>query len=270
MSNCKNTIYINNGEINKRIPPEELEGYLVLGWNKGMKPRSAESIAASNEKRKQTCLKKYGVENVHQLDSVKEKIKETCLEVYGVDNPAKNELVKQKTKETNSVLWSDKSNYHNLKQAKQTLLKRFHSMENFYKWRYDNMDWETTIAKQIQTKREHNTFNYSQPEEDLYQELCVQYGVDNVIRNYKDERYPFYCDFYIKSKDLFIELNRHWTHGGHFFDPNNEDDLQKLSAWEEKAKTSSYMEYAIINWTVRDPLKKKTAEENKINYQVIW
>jgi len=32
------------------------------------------------------------------------------------------------------------------------------------------------------------------------------------------------CDFYIPSEDLFIELNRHWSHGGHFYDPNNIED----------------------------------------------
>ena len=100
--------------------------------------------------------------------------------------------------------------------------------------------------------------------------LCEKYGKDDIIRNYKEERYPFYCDFYIKSKDLFIELNRHWTHGGHFFDESNEEDLKKLAEWQEKAKTSEYMEYAIINWTIRDPLKRSIAIKNKLNYEVIW
>ena len=118
MSNSRSGgLYINNGIINKRVLEEELEGYLALGWVRGMKPRTQEQKDAANEKRKQTCLNKYGVENVHQLESVKEKTKETCLKVYGVDNPAKNEQVKQKAKATNAILWPDKSNYHNLKQA---------------------------------------------------------------------------------------------------------------------------------------------------------
>ena len=265
-----NGLYINNGEINKRVAPEELEGYLAMGWNRGMKPRSKEQIDAANEKRKNTCLKKYGVENVHQLEEVKNKIKETCLSKYGVDNPAKNELIKEKTKKTNADKWPDPHNYHNLQQAHQTLLNNYGSMQAFYEWRYNNMDWEATIQKQIETKKKNNTFNYSQPEEDLYIELCKEYGKDNVIRNYKDDRYPFYCDFYIKNEDLFIELNRHWTHGGHPFDENNEEDIKKLEEWQKKALTSEYMQYAIINWTIRDPLKIKTAKENNLNYKIIW
>ena len=265
-----NGLYINNGEINKRVSPDEIDGYLALGWSRGMKPRNKKDIEASNLKRKQTCLKKYGVENVHQLEKVKDKTKETCLDRYGVDNPSKNEQVKQKTRLTNQEKWPDKHNYHNLKQAKETLINHYGSLEAFYKWRYENTDWDAVIQKQHKTKKENKTYNYSQPEEDLYKELCEKYGQENVIRNYKDERYPFYCDFYIKSEDLFIELNRHWTHGGHTFDPNNEKDLQKVEEWQRKAANSEYMQYAIMNWTIRDPLKLKTAKENNLNYQIIW
>ena len=264
-------IYINNGKINKRILKEELDNFLSQGWSRGMKPRSKEANDKANKKRKQTCLEKYGVENVHQSQEIKEKCKQTCLEKYGVDNPAKDEAIKQKTKETNEKLWPDKSNYHNLQKMKQTTIERFGSMNNFYQWRYDNMDWETTINKQISTKRKNGTFNYSQPEEDLYKQLCEKYGQDNIKRNYKDnERYPFYCDFYIVSEDLFIELNRHWTHGGHSYNSNSLEDQKILAEWEEKSKTSQYMEYAIYNWTVKDPLKLQTAKKNNLNYQIIW
>lgn len=262
--------FINNGKITKEVAPEELQSYLDKGWFLGMKPRTKEVNDAANKKRKETCLKKYGVENVNRVPEVREKIKQTCLEKYGVDNPAKNEAIKEKTKATNEVLWPDRSNYHNLKKARETLLNHYGSLEEFYRQRYENTDWETSIERQIETKRKNGTFNYSQPEEDLYIELIQQYGEDNVIRNYKEKRYPFYCDFYIPSEDLFIELNRHWTHGGHFYDSSNPSDQEQLLKWQEKAKTSDYMQYAIINWTVRDPLKLKTAQDNNLNYKVIW
>jgi len=40
-----------------------------------------------NEKRILSLNKKYGVDNVFQLESVKDKSKETCLEKYDVENP---------------------------------------------------------------------------------------------------------------------------------------------------------------------------------------
>jgi len=91
-----------------------------------------------------------------------------------------------------------------------------------------------------------------------------------IYRQYKDERYPFYCDFYIKEDDLFIELNAHWSHGGRPYDPHDEDCVKKLLEWQEKAKTSKFYENAIQTWTVRDVQKRKCAEENHLNYKAIY
>ena len=75
------------------------------------------------EKKKNTYLKKYGVENISQLDEIKEKKKETCLkhfgftcanksasiqnnrkltclEKYGVEHPSQLDEIKEKQKET--------------------------------------------------------------------------------------------------------------------------------------------------------------------------
>ena len=74
------------------------------------------------------------------------------------------------------------------------------------------------------------------------------------------------CDFYIKSLDLFIELNISWTHGGHPFDNENPSDIDILLKWQDKAKTSQYYKNAITTWTIRDPAKIATAKANKLNY----
>lgn len=63
----------------------------------------------------------------------------------------------------------------------------------------------------------------------MYTLLCNIFNVDDIIRQYSDNRYPFCCDFYLKSLDLFIELNFHWTHGGHPFDENSQADQEKLA-----------------------------------------
>jgi len=52
-------------------------------------------------KRKQTCLKKYGVQNIMNLDETKDKIKDTSLEKYGLEFPFQSETVKNKIKTTN-------------------------------------------------------------------------------------------------------------------------------------------------------------------------
>lgn len=127
-----------------------------------------------------------------------------------------------------------------------------------------------TVERCNNTKRLRGTFNTSKPEERMYIDLCEQYGKDNVIRQYHDERYPFNCDFYIKSEDLFIELNAHWTHGGRPYDENDTACQEQLAKWQEKAKTSRFYKTAIDVWTHRDVNKSKVAKENNLNIRVIY
>ena len=79
-------------------------------------------------------------------------------------------------------------------------------------------------------------------------------------RQYRDKiRYPFRCDFYIPSEDLFIEANLHWTHGGRPFREDDPECLTQLLDWQRKAATSKFYENAIQTWTVRDVLKLQSA-----------
>ena len=107
--------------------------------------------------------------------------------------------------------------------------------------------------------------------------LTVLFGEDDVICQHSDPmRYPFACDFYVKSLDLFIECNFHWTHCGHFFDQHNVDDVSKLNklkvkaAEKRKTQKKNLYETAIDVWTARDPKKLHTALENRLNYLVFW
>lgn len=50
---------------------------------------------------KNNNLKKYNVENVFQLESIKNKIKNTNIERYGFNNPNNSEKIKDKIKKTN-------------------------------------------------------------------------------------------------------------------------------------------------------------------------
>jgi hypothetical protein len=96
--------------------------------------------------------------------------------------------------------------------------------------------------------------------------LLTIFEETDIIRQYSDERYPFNCDFYIKSVDLFIECNFHWTHNSHYFDKNNEHDVKKLNIW--KSKNSAYYKNAIYVWTVSDLRKKEYSKQ--LNYIVLW
>ena len=128
----------------------------------------------------------------------------------------------------------------------------------------------TVLARQYETKKRNNSFNSSKPEDNYYIHLIDVYGEDDVVRQYRDDRYPYACDFYVKSKDLFIELNFNWTHGGHPFDSQNEADIKKLTIWEKKAAKSEFYKNAIYTWTKLDVKKQLVAKENKLNYIVYY
>ena len=100
----------------------------------------------------------------------------------------------------------------------------------------------------------------SNPEK-IYKEYLISiFGSDDIFTNYSgDVRYPYHCDFYIKSLDLFIELNLFPTHGPHRYDPNNIDDI-------ELSKTILDKDI----WTIKDYNKIQTAIKNKINYITIY
>lgn len=84
------------------------------------------------------------------------------------------------------------------------------------------------------------------------------------IRQYKSSQYPFACDFYLTDYDTYIEIQGLWTHGGHPFDKNNQNDIDKLNFW--KSKKSEYYKDAIKTWTIRDVQKRNIAKNNNLNY----
>ena len=132
-----------------------------------------------------------------------------------------------------------------------------------------DFSWEAHFIKQKSenSKLINNSFNSSKPEEKLYELLCNKYGSSDVIRQYKCERYPFCCDFYIKSTDTFIELQGMWTHGKHPYNSNSIKDQVKLQQWQSKANNGSkFYRNAIKVWTVSDPLKRETAINSNLNY----
>lgn len=126
------------------------------------------------------------------------------------------------------------------------------------------------INKQNITKSQNNSFNTSTPEDFCKKYLCNKYGEYDIVYQYSDTRYPFACDFYIKSQDLFVELNLTWTHGNHAFNPTNEEDILLLERWKKKAETSKYYQNAIYTWTDLDVRKLNTFIKNNLNYKIIY
>lgn len=112
--NCQPTDYyskfINPSADNKCPFCERTRKFISLGvgysqtcGSKGCKSKNYSNVMSSNdviERKKQTCIAHYGVDNPSKSNIIKEKKIETCLEHYGVDNPLKTSKVIEKAKQT--------------------------------------------------------------------------------------------------------------------------------------------------------------------------
>lgn len=210
--------------------------------------------------------KRTGVHN--WSDEQRKKIADTCLQKYGAKRYLDSDEGKEKITEIKSSQeFRDKM--HNIissdtvqNKTKTTCLSKYGVTSA--------MKLSVTVDKCNESKRQNGTWGTSESEERMYGLLCDAFDKENVVRQHKDSRYPFRCDFYIKSLDLFIELNATWSHGGHWFDSNSINDLSVLAEWQLKSVFSAYYKDAIDVWTVRDVRKLKTARENHLNYLVFW
>lgn len=196
------------------------------------------------QKIKNTNLKKFGVEfPLQQLkkenSEIYQKISQTCINKFGVDYPLKNKEVREKIKQTNIQKYGVDNPLKN---------------KEIWKKSQDNRQISS------KSKLENNFLNY----------LKLKYESDDIITQYKSKEYPYYCDFYIKSINLYIEIQGHWTHNDHPFDINNLNDQQIMNIWRTKSLSDNYYKNALNTWTIKDVEKRNTAIQNNLNYLEIF
>lgn len=225
-------------------------------------------------KRKQTCLDKYGVSSYTKTKECKDKKKQTCIERYGVDNPTKTKEVQDKMKQTCLRRYNAETNMQTFEfrnKSKRTMQDKYGVP--YYTQTKEFKDFIKEHRKEIQnkvylTKKKNNSFNKSKSEEKCYQLLLTKFTKEDIERQYKSEVYPFACDFYIKSLDLYIEYNGTWTHGKQSFNKDNLEHQKILELW--KSKNTKFFRNAIYTWTDLDVRKLETFKKNKLNYKIFW
>lgn len=194
---------------------------------------------------------KYGDENYNN----QQKANQTRQRKYG---SIKYRNI-QKTKQTKKIKYNDEY-YNNREQFKQTLLSAEYIEKQ--KNKYDNL-LEKYRAAGIKC-----VGGVSEIELLFYEYLVNKFGKDDIRTQYSSNEYPFRCDFYIITLNLYIEINGFWTHGYHAFNKDNKNDIEKLNYW--KSKNSRFYKSAINIWTNVDVHKRKIAKENKLNYLEIF
>ena len=224
------------------------------------------------DKGKETCKNKYGVVRASLLKEYQDKVKETNMKRYGVEVPLQNKEINKKWHETcyvNFGTYSPLANKEIYNKTEETTYKKygvycvFNRKEN-----REKLLLEKTKQKRYETLRRNHTFNTSKIEETIYEKLIDIYGKNDILREYKDkDRYPYRCDFYIKSLDLFIEVQGYYTHGKEPYNPNSIKHQILVQKYKEKYGPNCQ---AITIWTIKDVEKRNKAKENNLKYLEIF
>lgn len=228
------------------------------------------------DKTKKTCNEKYGVNAYTQAEDFKNKYKKACLEKYGKLNYTQTKEYQTKSKQAKKERYGDE-NYNNRELAKKTCLnhfgKEYYTQTQEYIDKYcDKESIKLRQEKAYKTKKENGTFNISKQEDKVAQLLLKKFP--NVIRQYRNELYPYDCDFYIPEQDLYIETNFFWTHGIHnkkvlgAFNKENLEHIAVLEKW--KQKNTFFYKQAIYTWTDLDVRKLECFKQNKLNYKIFY
>ena len=120
--------------------------------------------------------------------------------------------------------------------------------------------------RRAQIKKENGTLNTSSHELSVYDYLIEIFP--DLKTEYICDEYKHRVDFYIPSRELFVELNILWTHGCKWYDADT--DLDKFHELQRKSIKSDYYKNASINWTERDVQKRADAKAAGLNYVVFW
>lgn len=246
-----------NHQINQNLSPEKQES------------RREKCRMLAIQQDKVTALKKV---NRQRSSEHQQKLTEACKKHYRNETTEQREArinhIREKTKLAMSRMSEEKkirmvfNRGQSLKnrtpeQKAITKVKRSLTMTN-----KSPEQKEKIQEKQYETKKKNKSFNISKPENQIYKKLKEKYP--NTQRQYKSIVYPFSCDFYIPELNLYIEYQGHWTHGKHPYDKNNLEDVKIIEMWEKKHKP--FYDLAVKIWSIKDPIKRQIAKENKINW----
>lgn len=175
---------------------------------------------------KQANIRK--ITKLQQLNRVR-----NSKEKYGYEYPWQNQTVKDR--------------------LKKSLLEKY-KVDNIAKLDFIKV-------REHETKKKNNSYGKSKIEDKIYNLLTEKFG--DVYRQYISEKYPFACDFYIPKIDTYIEYQGYWSHGNEPF-VYTEKQKEIINLWE--SKNTNHYKNAVYVWTIRDPLKRKTAKNNNLKW----
>lgn len=164
------------------------------------------------EKRRETMLRKYGVENPFQNEEIKQKIKETNLKKYGVENPNQLKSLKEESTKKQKKTLAKKYNHDEritlLKETFQKLGRKLSPKEMIALWGCTQAN--AYIFMHNNHLEEYIELKTSNLELDI--ENFLKAHNINFQKHCRNIITPQELDFYIPEYNVAIEANDLWTH----------------------------------------------------------
>jgi len=221
------------------------------GYKKNCSAKCAQSNVSTKEKRKNTTLEKWGVDNIAKLDSVKEKQAKTNLDKWGTKSSFQNSEVRDKWKKTISDKWGV-DHYFKTDEFKV-------QSKSFYlkKWGVDHPLKVEEIKERIKKtplsrygvltylNTEHSRSMIKKTNKSSYEdEICLWLDSLSIgyIRNNSHIINPLSIDIYIDKFKLAIEFNGLYWHSEFFKDKKyhlnktnlcKEEGIHLIHIWED-------------------------------------
>ena len=204
-------------------------------------------VKNANEKRKDTYLKKYGVDSMFKADSIKEKIKKTCLEKYGVEHPQTLKETKEKVKQTNlkkfGVEYPLQSN------------KIKSKLNDFFVKKYGVANpFMSDCVKEKIKETNNKRYGVDNPKQST---LIKKKGETTNIKKYGVKHPMQNKDVYGKAKETIYKKY-------------GVDNVSKSETIKDKKRKTTYKNYGVFYSTQSEQVKEKTRKTNKEKYGVDW
>lgn len=204
--------------------------------NTCMRKYGVENVSQSSvvkQKTKQTCLEKYGVEHVLQSDEIQSKIKNTCMEKYGVENPFQSTEIQTMIRKNMQTAYGCNSvqqlHIQNLDiWNSPELFKQYLNTLNIKPTVRDLMQFfnvsDVAIGVKAQQYNIRDCINFK-PSCSRYEDEIEQYilslGINNIERNNREILSGQEIDIFIPDYHIGIEFNGDYWHSDIYHTDHN-------------------------------------------------
>lgn len=231
--------------------PEFLDKYReswYANYDKNMKICSKSWFGT--KRHKEALIEKYGTTNLMEVESIRQKQLNTIQKRYGVECTFQIPEVIEKSKQTCKEKYGV-DNYAKTDEFKSMFTSKFNKQR----------------AKKYYATMKRVGFKGNTSTEELKLLAYIQQYFD-VESPYRSDDYPFNCDFYLPELDTYIEYQGFFTHGTEPYNGRKKQHKEIVKQLSKKTDWASKLK--LKEWTKVDPLKRKTAKINKLNYVEWW